>query len=476
MATTFIDTEITKEAEKLNETIALYNPHILKALTAAGLRLFFPEAGILAQSQAANKEATKRKEAGEKFYNGTIGVSFDEKGVPFAYGEIRRLFKRAKIALSSILYSPSSGLKSLRKLLKEQVDIPGIQEPIITSGLTHSISDIATMFCDEKTAYVTHDMFWENIQLTNQTIFGAKLETYPFYNEERNGFNLDGMVQAIVDAHKRDGLEKVVLYLNFPNNPTGYNLTEEEGKLLREKLQEVMEKNPDLVLTVVCDEAYHGLSYDNATEKPIMSYLVNLHERALVLGAKGPTKDVNVWGLRVGALYVLPFGMNPDVIEALNQKFSGATRGLISMASHLSQVIVQQIYESKSYLKDRFKIKSTMSKRAKEIKRVYESDPDFKKFMPLNPFNSGYFCSFRVNNPELVWHELLKAGVGLIAGYANNDPKLGGEGFLRFAFSGMPKKDIEAAMRITLRVVKEFDGPYQDIRRDADSAPKLKAA
>ncbi len=49
---------------------------------------------------------------------------------------------------------------------------------------------------------------------------------YPLYNEQ-GLFNAEGLKQAIL-AQKEKG--KAIVVLNFPNNPTGYSPTQEEGK------------------------------------------------------------------------------------------------------------------------------------------------------------------------------------------------------------------------------------------------------
>ena len=440
-----IGAQISSEARDLNRIIESSNPEIIAAFNDVGLRAYFPNQGIVKQSMEAKKFATKS--------NASIGVMLADDGKPMAFDEMKRLFDSMGISLASgINYGGSAGLQSLRETLRDQLGIEGIGLPVITNGLTHGLADIAALFCDKDTAVVIHSFFWENIQLLMQNVFGATLIAYPFYNPDQTGFNLEDLGKAIEYAHLEAGKKRVLVYLNFPNNPTGYNLTDAEGTALRNLLHGIMEKHSGLNLVVVCDEAYFGLSYEGATDKPIMSYLVNVHPRLLTLGAKGPTKEVNVWGLRVGAIWALPYGMKQDVIQALNEKFSGTTRALISMPSVLGQEMVQRVYVSAEYVRNVQTIKEIMRERAGTLKEELQH-PKFREKLYLFPFNAGYFCCLKVQDAEGIRQKLLKVGVGVISGAEYNTPGMGGCEFIRLAFSCLPKAKIAETLDAVLNVL-----------------------
>lgn len=440
-----IEAEISNEARDLNSIIEKSNPEIIAAFSQAGLRAYFPNQGIVKQSLEAKKLANKN--------NASIGVMLANNGQPMVFDEMKRLFEAMEIPLASgINYGGSAGLQPLREILRDQLGIGGIGLPVITSGLTHGLADAAALFCDKDTALVVHSFFWENIQLLFQSMFGAAMVAYPFYNSEQTGFNLEELGQAIEYAHTVVGKKRIVVYLNFPNNPTGYNLTDSEGTALRKVLHDVVEKNPGLNLVVICDEAYFGLSYEGATEKPIISYLIDVHPRLLTLGVKGPTKEVNVWGLRVGALWALPYGMKQEVIQALNEKFAGATRALISMPSVLGQELVQRIYLSAEYLHNVQTIKEVMNARAAILKEMLQQ-PKFREKLYLFPFNAGYFCCLKVREAEKIRQKLLQVGVGVISGFEYNAPVPGGCEFIRLAFSCLPRAKISEVLESILNVL-----------------------
>ena len=61
----------------------------------------------------------------------------------------------------------------------------------------------------------------------------ARIATYPFY--KGSGFNTEGFARALEEESR--GRDKIVVLLNFPNNPTGYMPTPAEGKALVEALR-----------------------------------------------------------------------------------------------------------------------------------------------------------------------------------------------------------------------------------------------
>jgi aspartate/methionine/tyrosine aminotransferase len=446
MSIKVIPARIQDQAARLNDIIASSNPEIVDLFTEAGKRAHVDKNGIIKQAQEAARDATT--------FNATIGISLDANKEPLVFEETQRLFKKMRIPLKKgIVYGSSDGLLSLRQRLRDQLGIEGAGLPVITSGLTNSLSNVGQLFCDQNMPVVMHSFAWENTPRIYQDMFGCRFVAYPFYNDQRNGFNLKGMAAAIEYTHHRLRQPRAMVYLNFPNNPTGYNLTEAEGKGLRDVFVDVLESNTKLNLLALTDEAYFGYSYAGATDKPIMSYLVNAHPRLLVVGAKGPTKEVNVWGLRVGALHALPYGMNPNVIAALGEKFAGVTRAIISTPSTLGQEITERIYTSHAYLDNCAMIKRTLRRRADRVQEILAS-PAYQKHMPVYPFNAGYFCSVQVPDAEAVRQDLLKNGGGVIAGYENNDASLQGDQILRLAFSSLPVSKIPMALEKTLASVK----------------------
>ena len=58
---------------------------------------------------------------------------------------------------------------------------------------------------------------------------GGRVATFPFYSEGAGGgFNTEGFAQGVW-RRAAEGREKLIVLLNFPNNPTGYMPTRGGG-------------------------------------------------------------------------------------------------------------------------------------------------------------------------------------------------------------------------------------------------------
>ena len=66
---------------------------------------------------------------------------------------------------------------------------------------------------------------------------GAKLRTFPFFNEAMTTFNIEAFRGALAE---REGQRSVVV-LNFPNNPTGYHPSKDEAAAIVKALTEAAE-------------------------------------------------------------------------------------------------------------------------------------------------------------------------------------------------------------------------------------------
>ena len=141
------------------------------------------------------------------------------------------------------------------------------------------------------------DKFWENYELLFGVRCQAQLATYPFFNAA-GGFNVEALRQALAT---RPASWKTILILNFPNNPTGYSLTQAEIDQIVAVLREAAEDGRNLI--VVTDDAYFGLFYgEDVAQESLFARLAGCHERLLAVKVDGPTKEEFVWGFRTGML------------------------------------------------------------------------------------------------------------------------------------------------------------------------------
>ncbi len=412
---------VDAQALALNQTIEGANRAVLAMLSARGRRIFFPKMGILSQSAEARGKAI----------NATIGTALDEDGSPLCLPSIAAQMNLPKAV--AFPYAPSQGVQEIREqwgkmLLQKNPGLAGktFSLPVVTSALTHGLSVSGYLFCDDDDVLITPDLYWENYDLIFGASFGGRLVTYPAFNAA-GGFNLDGLRQALAARKEK----KLIISLNFPNNPAGYTLLEREVPGLKRLLLDEAEAGRQLV--VLLDDAYFGLVFEPGVyTQSLFADLCDAHENLLAVKLDGPTKEDYVWGFRVG---FMTFGVTLSLYQALEAKCAGAIRANISNASMPAQSMLLAAWKTAAYAEEKRHAYSLLKGRYEEIKRVLAAHPEYREaFEPL-PYNSGYFMCVRLKkaDPEAVRQRLL-------ADYGTGVINLCG--ILRLAFSATPTNKI----------------------------------
>jgi len=410
-------------------------------LSTLGRQTFFPR-GIIAQTAEA-KEKAKR-------FNATIGMAFERgraMSLPCVAAHLGDLSPD-----EALRYAPVTGLPALReewkrKNLRDNPSLEGkpMSLPIVTSGLTHALSLAADLFCEPGDPIVLPDKIWGNYRLTFALRRGADIRTYRFY--DGNGFNVAGFRECLASAGRARG--KVLTILNFPNNPTGYAPTRREADAIADALVATAHEGVNVVC--ITDDAYYGLFHeDDVCTESLFARVSGAHPRLLAIKGDAATKELYVWGLRVGFLSFGVGGCPHDspIYGAIEKKVAGAIRAVISNCSMASQQVALKALRSPSFEAERREKAMLLKERAQEVKRVL-ANPRYANAWETYPFNSGYFMCLRLKNitAEALRVRLLdRYGVGTIA----TD-----EYDLRVAFSCIEKEEIEELFETIYRAAME---------------------
>jgi aspartate/methionine/tyrosine aminotransferase len=421
------------QAIALNEIIKKNHGPVFDLLSRSGQAFYFPKKGILAQAAQARG----------KSINATIGIALEENSDPMS---LSPLADKINLPLKEVFpYAPSYGVLELRELWQERVhqNCPSLSKalislPIVTSGLTHGLSLAGSLFLNEGDVVVSPDLYWENYSLTYETGLGACIETFTTFKDRQ--FNLEGLKQKVLSQAQ----QKVTLILNFPNNPSGYTLSESEVEKLERVLLELV--RADKKLLVIIDDAYFGLVYKKGIYRDsIFGRVAMLHENIVAVKVDGATKEDYAWGFRVGFITFGVKGGTPELYQALEAKAAGIIRGTISNASRLSQGLLFRLYQDSKYQSAKTEKKEILKKRAEKVFEILERRrEEFVAEFESIPFNSGYFMCVIIKNGDaekVRQHLLEKYSIGLIA-FGN---------VLRVAFSSTPLNQLEAL----------FDGLYR---------------
>lgn len=426
------------QASGLNNTIRKQNVKVLEMLSERGKNIFFPKLGILAQSSQAKG----------KNINATIGEAVEDDGSSMHLSEFDSLIK---IPGNNVFpYAPSFGKKDLRDTWKEFIhkknpSLEGtpISTPIATNGITHGISIAGYLFANENDTIILSDLYWENYNLIFENGYGAKVQLFELFHG--GGFNINSFTKTI------NGIQqgKVIILLNFPNNPSGYTPLDNEIELIVNEIRHLAEKGKNVI--VLIDDAYFGLVYeDKVFKESIFTRIANLHENVLAVKLDGATKEDYVWGFRVGFItYGIKNG-TPELYEAMENKTAGAIRGNISNISHLSQSLLQAVYSNKNYQTAKQNKYDILKTRYKILKHSLQQKKYSEYFEPL-PFNSGYFMCLKlkkgINTEQVREHLLDKYSTGVIA--------LGA--VIRLAFSAVPQSKIPEMLENLYNACKDLD-------------------
>lgn len=431
---------ISPLAEELNQTIVKSNKTTLNLLSSYGKRLFFPK-GIVSQSAEAAQKA--------KVFDATIGIA-KEQGRAMMLPSLENFLNLKTPAHKVLPYAPSAGLPELRRLWQERQkkSNPSLKKsslPIVTSGLTHGLSLAGELFLDRGDSVVLADMFWGNYKLIWQIKGEAQFYSFPFFDQKLEKFNLEGFEETLEKVPS----EKIFLALNFPHNPTGYSLTQEESKALCQSLKNFAERGKKIV--ALCDDAYFGLTFEKGLKREsLFADLCELHENILAVKIDGCTKEFFMWGMRIGFITFGSKGLSEEAYKALEQKAAAALRGNISNVNHHSQELVKELFESPSIEEEAKAKEAILEERYKETKKhVYKNA--YKEFWDVYPFNSGYFMCIRLknnmNSEKFRLHLLEKYETGVISL---------GSCDVRIAFSCIEKESIGALFEILAKACQSL--------------------
>jgi len=431
-------------AEELNQIIRAGSEHIFETLSDVGKHLFFPK-GILSQSAEAKEKAHR--------FNATIGMA-TEKGRTMHLPSVMRMLKGVQPE-EALTYAPSFGILPLRQawqkdLFQKNPSLKGkeISLPVVSQAITHGLSVVSDMWVDPGDVIILPDKMWGNYNLIFSVRRGARIATYPLFDSEGK-FNLKGFDVCV--QKEAETSQKIIVILNFPNNPTGYAVTSREADGIAEILRRTAEKG--IRVLALTDDAYFGLFYtDEALKESIFTRLIGQDPGLLAIKLDGATKENYVWGLRVGFITygATLSGDARPVYEALEKKTAGGVRGSISNASHLSQEIVLKSLTSDSYSAEKENKFHIMKERAQEVMRVL-SDGKYQEVWEPYPFNSGYFMCLKLKTVEpepLRVHLLNKYGIGLISLGAAD---------LRVAFSCLEKEDTRELFETLYQAIKDLE-------------------
>ncbi|MHA2123305.1 MAG: aminotransferase class I/II-fold pyridoxal phosphate-dependent enzyme, partial [Promethearchaeota archaeon] len=436
-----------------------------------GKRIFLPD-GIFYWSGRAKKEAE---------IIGTIGSAFgferdfidggSSEWLPCYLNEISEY---TQLPIKEIVpYSSIGGLIETREIWKRWViqkstydkekeasEISRLKKyittPIVTAGVTNGIFQCSALFLNPGEYIIAPNKRWGNYDNIISKFIGAKIKSFEFFKDQH--FNLESLESAIKEIAQFQ--DKIVLILNFPNNPTGYMPSNVEVKeiiaLLRE--QQSIQDKPFIVLV---DDAYEPYVYtEDAANRSIFYELHQIDDDIIPIKLDGITKELLIYGGRIG---FITYGLKPRWVKndeelttlksEIHNKLEGFTRATISNCNSFYQRVTQKIFTEKGVeqiLSSRKKVRDLLKSRYEEINSGLAkiNNPD----VSVDPNSGGFFIFLNLNPDkikaaEFADHLLKNYKVGIIPIEKPNENVNG----IRIAYCSINLGDIpELIKRINL--------------------------
>lgn len=336
--------------------------------------------------------------------------------------EFIRQAARDSMAAGELFYTHNLGIPELRAVLARYVSrlhrVIGEDQVAVTSAGVNALMLASQLLLDPGDRVVEVVPLWPNLQEIPK-ILGAKVATVPL-EFSASGWKLD--VQRLLEELK-PGTR--ALYLNSPNNPTGWTISREVQKTILGHCRRHG-------IWILADDAYERLFFGQGAVAPSFLDLAEPDDR--LISANTFSKSWRMTGWRLGWL-VVPPGLAADLGKLLEYNTSCAPvfvqRAGIAAVTQGEPVIAHTL--------ERFRrARDFLVKNLRSMDKVRVAVPDGTMYAFLRidgVADSLAFCKRLVRDQAL----------GLAPGSAFGPE---GEGFVRWCFAADEAKLADGVARL----------------------------
>ena len=158
--------------------------------------------------------------------NATVGIAKYDNSNVMNLGSLSKLIKAEPENVFP--YMPPHGNITLRKkwleLIKQKNNISNLNSstPMVTSGITHGLHIVGSLFIDEGDTILSPSNYWPNYNLTFKKYFGGNIQTFNMFDNRK--FDLRSFEKAYTECSS-----KRILLFNFPAVQLWYSITYQLG-------------------------------------------------------------------------------------------------------------------------------------------------------------------------------------------------------------------------------------------------------
>jgi len=326
------------------------------------------------------------------------------------------------IDAGEVFYTHNLGIPELREALARYISHlhTGIDpdEVAITSAGVNALMIASQLLVDAGDRVVEVVPLWPNLQEIPK-ILGAQVETVALR------FSPSGWTLDVEELLKKLTANTKALYLNSPNNPTGWTVTEEQQRAILDHCRKHG-------IWIVADDAYERLYFGEGGVAP--SFLDIAEEGDRVISANTFSKAWLMTGWRLGWL-VVPRGLLADVGKLIEYNTSCApvfVQRAATVALKEGEPIIARSLSR--YRKARNFLVGELQKIPK-VKVASPSGTMYAFFQIEGVTDSLAFCKKLVK----------ETGLGLAPGAAFGPE---GEGFVRWCFAASEERLADGVQRL----------------------------
>ncbi|HYD57751.1 MAG TPA: pyridoxal phosphate-dependent aminotransferase [Burkholderiales bacterium] len=334
----------------------------------------------------------------------------------------------ASIRAGEVFYSHNLGIYSLREAIAAYISRlhrpTSVEEIAVTNSGVNALMLASQLLVEPGDRVVEVVPLWPNLQEIPK-ILGATVETVAL-GFEASGWHLDVelLLKKLTPGTK-------ALYLNSPNNPTGWTVTREQQKAILEHCRRHG-------IWIFADDAYERLYFGEGGIAP--SFLALATEEDRLVSANTFSKSWRMTGWRLGWL-VAPASLSADLAKLIEYNTSCAPvfvqRAGIAAVTHGEEAVRESLARYRS-------ARDFLLENLQSMEDVRAAKPDGTMYLFLKvegERDSLAFCKRLVR----------EHGLGLAPGSAFGPE---GEGYVRWCFAAEESRLAEGVARLKRALVR----------------------
>lgn len=336
--------------------------------------------------------------------NATVGSLLDDEGKLAVLPTVIDVLKGLD-AEDFSAYAPIAGipdfLQSAKKAAFREWEPQGFKGVVATPGGTGAIRHTIWNYSEYGDTVLTADWYWGPYRNISEE-HGRKIETFTLFDEKYQ-FNMGSFSEKVEEILTRQG--SIVILLNSPaNNPTGYNLSDEEWEDVIKVLKDKASKNDNKIILFI-DIAYIDYSGDLDHRRDFLLKFNNLPENILVVFGFSMSKSYTLYGMRCGAMIGL--SSNETIAEEFRAVNEFSNRGTWSNGTRPAMMVLDRIVKDKSLFEMVENEREILWNKLLDRAAAFEEQSKTAG-LQICPYKSGFFISIPCKNSKQVVEHLKK--------------------------------------------------------------------